>query len=178
MTKEQIYNIFCDIAEDMDVKPEELIIALKCQNDARFDNSLAEMPEETAKYVKNARDDKIRTRESRRKAESEKLLDEDIKVFRRVFPNVKAEDIPENVWADAEKGIPLPYAYAFHVMSEESYNYYADMVNGKNSEGAIPPVEGTDGSGEFSADEVEGMSTAAVKKNFPAILRSITKWKI
>ncbi len=178
MTKDQSFNILCDIAEDVGVTPEQLITALQSQSDTLFENSVAGLPEQTAQFVKSAREDKRRARADRRRAENEKSLDSDVKLFCKLFPAVKAESIPESVWADTERGIPLPYAYAFYLMTEQSDSAYAEGVNGKNSDGAIPPVEGVDGGGEFSMNEVEGMSPATVKKNFPAILRSIAKWKI
>ncbi len=178
MTKEQSYNILCDIAEDVGVTPDELISALQSQNDERFAKSVAAMPKETAQYVTSARADKQLARENRRKVESEKALDGDIKLFRKLFPEVKAESIPQSVWADTERGIPLAYAYALYVMTAQNDSNYAAEVNGKNSDGAMPPVEGVDGGGEYSMAEVEGMSPSSVKKNFPAILRSLAKWKI
>lgn len=178
MTKEQSYNILCDIAEDAGVSIEELLTALQSQSNERFSNSMADMPEQAAQYVKNAREERIRAREIQRKAESEKALDGDIKLFRKLFPDIKAENIPDSVWADTEKGIPLPYAYALFIITEYNMGSYANEVNGKNLEGAMPGVEGTESGGEYSMSEVESMSPAAVKKNFPAILRSISKWKI
>lgn len=178
MTKDQIYNAVCDMAEDAGLSPEELINALITENEAMFEKSLGELNDTASDYIKAARAEKAALRENSRKAEAEGALQEEIKRFRQLFPNVSADAIPESVWADMEKGIPLTYAYALHSLVGENSNAYANTVNDRNSRAAVPPItEGAD-EGELSMDEVENMSTAAVKKNFPRILRSISKWNL
>lgn len=178
MTKEQIYNAICDLAEDASVSPDELVNALIAENEANFEKSLGELNGAASELVKSAREQKATTRENNRKAEAENALSEEIKRFRELFPNVAASDIPDCVWEDMEKGIPLPYAYSLYTLTGESNNAYAATVNERNSRAAVPPItEGAD-EGELSMDEVENMSAAAVKKNFPRILRSISKWKL
>lgn len=178
MTKEQIYNAVCDMAEDASVSPEQLIEALLSENEDLFEKGLGELSDEARDYVKKARSEKAATRESKRKSDRESRLSEDIRRFRTLFPEVKAEDIPECVWADMEGGIPLPYAYALYVLAGDGDRAYAETVNERNGKKAPPPVtEGAD-EGEISMEEVANMSSAAVKKNFPKILRSIAKWKL
>ncbi len=178
MTKEQSYNIICDIAEDAGVTPDELLAALQSQSNERFAKTVEGLDEESARYVTQARNERLQLRESKRKAESEKSLDGDVRQFRELFPDVSAESIPDTVWADMERGIPLAYAYAYYVLNGNHDTAYAEQVNGKNSEGAIPPVADGETDGDISMAEVEAMSPAAVKKNFPDILRSIAKWRI
>lgn len=178
MTKEQIYNAVCDMAEDAGVSPEELISALLSENETAFEKSLGELNDAAASYVKAARAEKAAQRESRRKAERESALADDIKRFCAVFPKVGSDSIPDSVWADMEKGIPLPYAYALYVLAGEKGDAYAEEVNERNCRSALPAVDEGADEGELSMDEVEGMSPSAVKKNFPRILRSISKWKL
>ena len=178
MTKEQIYNAICDVAEDAGVSPEELVAALEEQNSALFEQSLGGMPTEAAEYVKAARGEKSAARAERRRVEKDSVLSEDVKQFRRLFPDVAAEDIPENVWADMEKGIPLVYAYAFYTLTDGKTNTYADGVNARNTEASPPPVGESADEGELSMEEVEAMSPKAVKRNFARVLRSIGKWKL
>lgn len=178
MTKDQIYNAVCDMAEDAGVSPDELISSLLAENEAMFEKSLGELNDSASSYVKAARAEKAAMRENKRQAEKDSALSEDIKQFRTLFPEVDVNSIPESVWADMEKGIPLTYAYAFYALTGESNNAYAESVNDRNNRAALPSVsEGAD-EGELSMDEVSNMSTAAVKKNFPKILRSISKWKL
>ncbi len=178
MTKEQIYEAICDIAEDAGVTPEELIRALEEQSGAKFEESIGTLPEDAAKLVKNARDEKALQRAERRKAEKDGILNEEIKRFRKLFPDVAAESIPDSVWADMEKGIPLSYAYALYVLTDGDKNRYAKGVNERNTEASPPPLGENADESEISMEEVEAMSPSAVKKNFSRILRSIGKWKI
>lgn len=178
MTKEQIYNAICDIAEDAGVSPEELIAALEEQNGVLLEQKLGTLPAEAADYIKAAKNEKNAARAERRKAEKEGVLAEEVKQFRTLFPDVAAEDIPETVWADMEKGIPLAYSYAFYALTEGKNSAYAGDVNRRNTEVSPPPMgEGTD-EGELSMEEVEAMSPRAIKNNFSRILRSIGKWKL
>lgn len=178
MTKEQIYNAICDIAEDLGTSPEELVNALSEQNNAMFEQSMGKLPEEAALYIKNAKSEKAAARTQRRKTEKETELTEEIKLFRSLFPDVAAEDIPERVWADMERGIPLCYAYAFAMISGGKQQEYANGINDRNLKGAPPPVGESADDGEISMEEVEAMSPKAVKNNFARILRSIGKWKL
>ena len=178
MTKEQIYNAICDIAEDVGASPEELVMALEEQNNAIFEQSMGEIPAEAANYIKNAKSEKNAARSERRKAEKENQLAEEIRQFRNLFPDVAAEDIPESVWVDMERGIPLPYAYALVVLSDSKQNDYAKDINDRNTNGAPPPVGESTEDGEISMEEVEAMSPKAIKNNFGRILRSIGKWKL
>lgn len=178
MTKEQIYNTICDLAEDIGVSTEELVSALVQQGNAKFEEALGAMPADAAEYVKSARAEKLAAREGRRQAEADGQLSEEIQRFRKAFPDVAAEDIPQSVWEDMRNGIPLTYAYAMFLQANGKDTDYADEVNARNSSSATPPVsEGAD-EGELSMEEVESMSPAAVKSNFPRILRSIGKWKL
>lgn len=178
MTKEQIYNAICDVAEEAGVSPEELVAALEEQNRTLFEQKLGGMPTEAAEYIKTARNEKSAARAERRKTEKEGALTEEVKTFRRLFPDVTAEDIPETVWADMEKGIPLAYAFAYHSLAEGKNGTYADSVNARNTETSPPPVGERADEGEISMEEVEAMSPRAVKSNFSRILRSIGKWKL
>lgn len=178
MTKEQIYNAVCDIAEDAGVSTDELISALTEQSATMFEENLNAMPAELADYVKSARTEKAALRQSRRQKEDEQRLAEEVRRFCKAFPNVDANSIPEAVWADMEKGIPLAYAYAMHTLCGENSTNYANSVNARNTDNALPPVAEGANEGEYSMEDVEAMSPAAVKKNFSRILRSMGKWKI
>lgn len=178
MTKEQIYNAVCDMAEDAGVSPDELISALLSENEAVFEKSLGDLNESALGFVKAARAEKSAARQTRREEEKDMELSESVKRFRKLFPAVEADTIPQSVWEDMERGIPLEYAYAFFVLNGESDNSYANEVNERNGKTALPAVaEGAD-EGELSMEEVGNMSAASVKKNFPRIMRSISKWKL
>lgn len=178
MTKEQVYNTLQDVADDASVSIDELVNAIVRQSQSRFEEAVSQMPEDSANYVRSAKEEKAAAREARRKADEESRLDGEVKRFRQLFPDVESQSIPENVWQDMNNGIPLSYAYALHLISETGNRGYADAVNAQNSDGALPPVNSCPDDGEISMEDVEAMSPEAVKKSFPQILRSLGKWKI
>jgi hypothetical protein len=102
----------------------------------------------------------------------------DMKDFIAAFPNVKAEDIPVEVWQANEKGIPLRYAYAEHaykqaMKAEEIAK--ANMENAKSSTGSV----GSDGAandGYFTKDQVSKMTPAEIARNYEKICESTKKW--
>lgn len=178
MTKEQAYSIIEAIAEDENTTVEELLNALQQQSAERFKNTVKGLPEESAAYLNAARNERVANRKARAKAEEEKKLDEDVRRFRQIFPDVEAASIPEAVWEDMCGGIPLPYAYALYMAAGAGSKSYAEGVNAINDKAALPPVNGRADDGELTMEDVEAMSRQAVKSNFPRILRSMGKWKI
>ncbi len=178
MTKEQAYNTLCDIAEDSGSTVEELLTALQVQSDSLFEKSISAIPETARGYIKSAHDSRRTARENARGTEEKEKLNAEIKRFRALFPEVGAEDIPDAVWEDMQKGIPLPYSYALYLVTEGNGNAYANGVNERNGSAALPPVNNEEGDGELTMEEVEAMSPDAVKRSFPQILRSLGKWKI
>lgn len=177
MTKELLYDIIEDIAADADMDVDSFVRSLEKQRNDFFYQKNASLPKDAADYVNAAREEKKALRSERRTQAKKDKLSQEIKLFRRIFPNVKSEAIPDSVWKDMESGIPLPYAYALFLTADKGNRSYADSVNEKNSEGALPPVNG-DGESELTMEQVEAMSPEAVKKSFPQILRSLGKWKI
>lgn len=178
MIKDSIYYAICDIAEDLGVTAEELVLALKGQNDEMFEKALSSLPEGSAIYVKSARNDRQLARDRHRREEEQARLSRDVKRFRELFPQVEAAGIPDAVWQDMTGGIPLPYAYALYIAAGNGKNEYAKEVNARNGFGALPPVNAHGENDELTMEEVEAMSPEAVKNSFPRILRSIGKWKM
>ncbi|MBQ3196243.1 MAG: hypothetical protein IJB65_07250 [Clostridia bacterium] len=178
MTKEQIYEIIEDMAADANTSVEGFIKTLMNEKDAFFAKKSAAMPKETAEFLAAARKEALEGRAAKRKEAKKARLAEDIKRFKELFPDVKSDGIPEEVWNDMTNGIPLPYAYALYLATSQGNKSYADRVNAKNSGAAPPPVIPREEEGELTMEQVEAMSPEAIKKSFPEILRSLRKWKI
>lgn len=178
MTKEDIYEALCDIAEEMLTTPEELLAFLAAQSEQIGQKQSEALPPEVSGYLKTAKAEKKQYRADRKAAEEEKGLQEQIKAFKAVYPEVSAAEIPEKVFADMRSGIPLVYAYAYYLAAGDDESRYAKDVNEQNARMAMPPVNEADENGELTMDEVEAMPPEAVKKNYPRILKSIGKWRI
>ena len=178
MTKEQIYEIIEDLAADANTSVEGFLKTLMNERAAFFARKTAEMPKDAASYVAAARKEALDARSAKRKDARKAKLAEEVKRFKQLFPNVKSDSIPDSVWKDMTGGIPLPYAYALYLAATQGNKSYADSVNAKNNGTAPPPVNGREEEGELTMEQVEAMSPEAIKKSFPKILRSLSKWKI
>lgn len=109
-------------------------------------------------------------------SEPEKLA-EDVAVFHELFPEVKAEAIPAEVWKQVEAGESLTAAYAVHFVKAMREQARIEEKNAENEKAAPPPVR-HDGKEEsyFSPEAVRKMSRAEVRKHYQEILRSMDHW--
>ena len=106
------------------------------------------------------------------------FVKEDIKRLREVFPDIKQEDIPDEVWQSVEKGESLSGAYALHFVKQLKAKADIERINELNGKKAPPKIK-HDGGDEtfFSPEEVRSMTEAQVRKHYNAILASMDKWK-
>lgn len=104
-------------------------------------------------------------------------FEQDIALFHQLFPEVKAEDIPQEVWDRVEKGESLAASFSLHQMQKQREAEHIDKVNRENEEKAPPKIR-HDGKEftYFSPEAVRAMSRSEVKKNYDAILASMEKW--
>lgn len=58
----------------------------------------------------------------------------DIQLFNRLYPDVKAEDIPDTVFEDISKGMTLVEAYQKQLIADEKAKAAVDAQNKKNAE--------------------------------------------
>lgn len=139
--------------------------------------SLEGIPEDIAQELLTARESKKAMRKQSRQQKSEDEASAEIKRFRELFPDVSADDIPEEVWEDVANGSTLSHAYALYTVSQDSLKRYADNVNSRNSvKGA---AASSDGSTEpiFTKEQVEKMSGKDVKNNYKGILNAMKNWR-
>ncbi len=102
----------------------------------------------------------------------------DIDLFHRLFPEVKAKDIPEEVWARVEAGESLAASFALYFVQRMKEEEHINSVNAANEKKAPPRIR-HDGAeyDYFSPEAVKSMSRSEIKKNYDAILASMEKWK-
>ena len=135
------------------------------------------LPEEIVNELTDLREQKRLQRASDRMKREQESANEEIKRFRALFPEVAAEEIPDTVWAEVEGGIPLSYAYAYHLANEKKEANLADIVNARNNvSAAITGDFATEP--EFTREIVERMSDREVKRNFKNILKAMNSWKV
>lgn len=96
--------------------------------------------------------------------------------FHALYPEAALSELPDGVWRDVGRGIPLAAAYA---LAERRRAYTAQQAaisnreNGARSSGALEPTE----KDYFSPSEVRAMSQSEVRTNYQKIMRSMQKWR-
>ena len=106
-----------------------------------------------------------------------KLMEEDIELFRTLFPDVKGEQIPQEVWDRVEAGESLSAAYALFAVKQYREEEKVSRINEENGKKAPPPIEGGSTEGDyFSPEAVKNMSRSEIRKNYDKILSSMEKW--
>lgn len=105
------------------------------------------------------------------------LMEEDIALFRSLFPDVKGEEIPQEVWDRVEAGESLAASYALFAVQKYREEERISRVNEENGKKAPPPVEGGSAEGDyFSPEAVKNMSRSEIRKHYDKILSSMEKW--
>ncbi len=104
-------------------------------------------------------------------------MQEDISLFHSLFPEVKAQDIPEEVWARVENGESLAASFALFTVQKAKEEEHIRAVNEENEKKAPPRIRHDGKETEyFSPEAVKAMSRSEIKKNYDAILASMDKW--
>lgn len=107
----------------------------------------------------------------------ERDLEADISQFHTLFPQVKVEQIPQEVWQQVEAGESLTGSYAVYFVKKMREEERIARVNAENEKAAPPRIrhDGAD-EGYFSPEAVKGMSREEVRRNYQEILRSMDHW--
>lgn len=107
----------------------------------------------------------------------DEAMEEDIELFRTLFPEVKGEDIPQEVWDRVEQGESLAASYALFAVKQYREEERVKSVNEENGKKAPPPAPGSGVEGDyFSPEAVKNMSRSEIRKNYNKILSSMEKW--
>ena len=95
--------------------------------------------------------------------------------FAELYPKVSLSDLPDAVWKEVERGIPISAAYALFERREARAKKIAEESNEQNRARSAGALSGAR-AGYLSPAEVRAMSPAEVRKNYQNILRSMQKW--
>ncbi|NLW74001.1 MAG: hypothetical protein GX057_03775 [Clostridiales bacterium] len=96
--------------------------------------------------------------------------------FAGLFPDEKLGSLPDEVWEEVRRGIPLAAAYSYHKVRREREAAIAAEINLKNRQNSAGPVDGRSRSDYFSPAEVRRMSAAEVQENYGKIIDSMKHW--
>ena len=96
--------------------------------------------------------------------------------FCDLYPDISTEELPDQVWENVRRGIPLSAAYALAERRRLRTEEKARLLNEKNRNRSCGAIENAS-SGYLSPDEVRAMSQAEVRANYQNILLSMQKWR-
>ena len=109
---------------------------------------------------------------------AEQKLKKDIAELLELFPKLKADAVPEEVWERVSEGDSLCAAYCLWVVKRAKEQTRIRSVNDKAAKAAPPQLSDKGESKEyFTRETVKNMSPEQVRKHLGAILNSMDRWK-
>ena len=96
--------------------------------------------------------------------------------FCDLYPNLSPEELPDEVWENVRRGVPLSAAYALAERRRIRTLEKAQSLNEENKRRSSGSVEGNPNH-YFSADEVRAMTQSEVRANYQKIMLSMPKWR-
>lgn len=103
-------------------------------------------------------------------------LEAELKLLKEIFPDIKAEDIPDEVIEDCDNGKGLAAQYALWFLTNQKKKEETQKTNEKNTKSAPPEVNGVGDETFFTPEMVRTMSDKDVRRHYKAIMRSMEKW--
>lgn len=152
-------NIIAELAKLNNISEAEAIQNLRDNIEkAKIEEIKAnsDIPDEVAKELLEARRIKAEYAEKQKAEESNKEFTD----FVKDYPNVKAEEIPQEVWETQKQGVPLKYAYQSYLLGQMMKENQILKQNASNSEKAnIPATTANIGKVEVKDDFMAGFDS-------------------
>ncbi len=102
-------------------------------------------------------------------------LENEIGEFSEMFPEVSLSEIPEKIWNEVKRGLPLSASYARHERRISLARKKAAEINNAAREMSSGSISG--GSDNYlSPEEVRKMTPGQVKENYTHIINSMKHW--
>ena len=96
--------------------------------------------------------------------------------FSELYPDVPLSDIPDSIWENVKRGVPIAAAYALRERKDFIMRAKATAVNSANLRASSGSVDSSPSEEYYTPDEVRAMSPAEVRSNYSSIIRSMSKW--
>ena len=144
----------------------------------------AEEPKAPEEALPDAEENELEKLRKENKALSEELeqrkklserLEEEISEFSEMFPQIPLSEVPDEIWAEVKKGLPLSAAFARHEKKRTQNEARVKEVNENARERSSGAMSGAEDY-YYTPDEVKRMSSAEVKKNYSHIISSMKHW--
>ena len=118
---------------------------------------------------------RLRAELEQKSAEEERIRSE-MGEFQQLFPGKSLGDVPDPVWKQVERGIPLSAAYALYEKKSTVDALRADEINRSNAQRSAGRLGQNTAREFFTPDEVRAMSPSEVRDNYKTIRESMKKW--
>ena len=137
------------------------------------------MNKETEKIMAELVDtdaDRLELEELRRDKSLKENLEGELKTLMSLFPEITAEDIPDEVFESCDNGKGLAAQYALYFVKKQKEKEETAKTNEENERSAPPEIKNADEEVFFTPDMVKSMSDSEIKRNYKAIMKSMEKW--
>lgn len=105
-------------------------------------------------------------------------MKQDVSQLLSLFPKLKAEAIPQQVWERVQQGDSLCAAYCLWLVTRVKEQVHIRAVNEKVNRLAPPRLaDPGQQSHYFTRDAVKNMSSQQIRENLNEILQSMDSWK-
>lgn len=121
--------------------------------------------------------DELELEELRRDKSLKENLKAELETLVSLFPELKAEDIPDEVFESCDNGRGLAGQYAIYYLRNQREKEEIANSNEKNSKSAPPQVHNDSEEVYFTPDMVKSMSDKEIRRNYKAIMKSMEKWE-
>jgi hypothetical protein len=168
------------LAEMYGLTPEQYIEAVKQQEEqAKLDALIQQnIPQDVAQEILESRKFREQWEAEQAQKQQEELQRMEFMDFFQNYPDVKPEEIPQEVWERNTQGVPLKYAYMEYEHKNLKDRLGKLEKNNSNSQSTAGSVTGQ-GAPEgafFTREQVEKMSVAEVNRHWKAITESMKRW--
>ena len=156
---------------------EQNITEIQAEEIAEEATPYEDVTEETSESIESLKAEIESLKETiRQKNEQQERLTRELGEFSELFPEIPPSEIPEEIWNEVKRGIPLAAAFALREKKEQLRMSKIGEINKRNSLRSAG-MAGVGTAGEyFTPDEVRAMSRGEVKANYEKIIASMKKW--
>lgn len=139
------------------------------------------MNEETKKILAQAEgrgedDEKLELDQLRKDKSLKANLEAELKILMSLFPELTADEIPDEVFQNTDNGKGLAAQYALWYLTDKKQKEETQKTNEKNAKSAPPDIEGAGEETFFTPEMVRTMSDKDVRRHYKAIMKSMEKW--
>ena len=175
------------LAEQSGMTSDEFISAVEEQQRLSDLNDLVSnnIPEEFAQEILENRKFRAVYQAEQTEKQKQEQLQQTVKEFLTIYPDVKTNEIPQNVWDEVNQGKNLIDAYAKHENNtlktrlaelQQKLNINQSNINNEQSSTGSVTGHGEVENVHYTREQVSKMSTQEVMKNYNAIMKSRKTW--